>query len=159
MSADKPIDSRRLTLIQLATVALVFFAASLFVGDGVADTVGRLTPQGWIELAYLALACTVLAFCVQMWAVRRTSPARVGLLLGTEPMWAAAVGIALAGDRLTPVSATGAALILLATTTQSTPKHRHSRVPPQEPHPNDFTPIATDTERRRVHGCCLSGGG
>lgn len=116
MSADKPIDSRRLTLIQLATVALVFFAASLFVGDGVADTVGRLTPQGWIELAYLALACTVLAFCVQMWAVRRTSPARVGLLLGTEPMWAAAVGIALAGDRLTPVSATGAALILLATT-------------------------------------------
>jgi drug/metabolite transporter (DMT)-like permease len=116
LSADRPIDSRRLTLIQLGTVALVFLVASLFVGDGVADTAGALTVGGWIELVYLALACTVLAFCVQMWAVRRTSPARVSLLLGTEPIWAAAVGVALAGDRLTTVGAAGAVLIFAATT-------------------------------------------
>jgi drug/metabolite transporter (DMT)-like permease len=115
LSAGEPVDSRSLTLVQLGTVALAFLVASAFIGDGVVTTIGGLTAEGWAQLAYLALACTVLAFCVQMWAVRRTSPARVGLLLGTEPVWAAAVGIALAGDQLTVVSGAGAALILVAT--------------------------------------------
>ncbi len=39
----------------------------------------------------------------------------VSLLLGTEPLWAAAVGLTLGGDRLTPAGLAGAALVLVGT--------------------------------------------
>ncbi|WP_032793179.1 EamA family transporter, partial [Streptomyces sp. W007] len=55
------------------------------------------------------------AFFVQMWSVRRTSPSRVSLLLGTEPLWAAAVGISLGGERLGLLGAAGAVLVLAGT--------------------------------------------
>ncbi len=51
----------------------------------------------------------------QMWSVRRTSPSRVSLLLGTEPLWAAAVGIALGGERLGVLGLLGAVLVLAGT--------------------------------------------
>jgi drug/metabolite transporter (DMT)-like permease len=57
----------------------------------------------------------VVAFLVQMWAVRRSSPARVSLMLGTEPLWAAAIGVVLAHDPLTFVGIAGAALVLVGT--------------------------------------------
>ncbi len=50
-----------------------------------------------------------------MWAVRRTSPSRVSLLLGTEPLWAAAAGIALGGERLGALGLAGGALVLVGT--------------------------------------------
>ncbi len=49
-----------------------------------------LGPRAWAGLLFLSVFCTLFAFFVQMWAVRRTSPSRVSLLLGTEPLWAAA---------------------------------------------------------------------
>ncbi|MBB5928077.1 hypothetical protein FHS34_003540 [Streptomyces echinatus] len=48
-------------------------------------------------------------------AVRRTSPSRVSLLLGTEPVWAAAVGIAVGGDRPGVPGLLGAVLVLAGT--------------------------------------------
>lgn len=50
-----------------------------------------------------------------MWSVRRTSPSRVGLLLGTEPLRAAAAGIAIDGERLGVLGAVGAVLVLAGT--------------------------------------------
>jgi len=47
--------------------------------------------------------------------VRRTSPSRVSLLLGTEPLWAAAAGIALGGERLGALGLAGGALVLVGT--------------------------------------------
>ncbi len=64
---------------------------------------------------YLVVACTVFAFLIQTWAVRRTSPSRVSLLLGTEPVWAAIIGITIARDAVTPVGLLGIALILAGT--------------------------------------------
>lgn len=52
----------------------------------------------------------------QMWAVRKTSPSRVSLLLGTEPLWAAAAGIAIGGERLGTLGLLGALLVLVGTT-------------------------------------------
>ena len=61
-----------------------------------------MTParRPWLQLVYLALFCSVFAFLAQTWAVRRTSASRASLLLGTEPVWAVAIGIRLAGERL-----------------------------------------------------------
>ncbi len=66
----------------------------------------------WAGLAFLSFFCTLFAFFVQMWAVRRSSPSRVSLLLGTEPLWAAAAGIAIGGEHLGPAGLVGAALVL-----------------------------------------------
>jgi len=109
----KAIDSGRLTLVQLLTVLAIFLATSPFVGAGLSTTLREITGRQWLVLVYLALVCTAFAFFIQMWAVRKTSPSRVSLLLGTEPVWAAAFGIALAGDRITVVGAIGAVLILV----------------------------------------------
>jgi drug/metabolite transporter (DMT)-like permease len=57
----------------------------------------------------------VFPFFIQMWAVRRTSPTRVSLLLGTEPVWAAVIGVTLAGDALGPLGILGVVLVLAGT--------------------------------------------
>ncbi|MCV7207874.1 DMT family transporter [Mycolicibacterium canariasense] len=106
-------DAAATTLVQLATVA-VLGAVAASLGGQLGSAV-RMSGSDWALTLYLALACTVFAFAVQMWALRRTSPARVSLLLGSEPLWAVLVGVGLAGDRLTTVGVAGAALLLAGT--------------------------------------------
>ncbi|GAX52196.1 hypothetical protein AQJ27_24015 [Streptomyces olivochromogenes] len=67
--------------------------------------------EEWTGLLFLSVLCTLFAFFVQMWAVRRTSPFRVSLLVGTEPLCAAAAGIALGGERLGALGLAGGALV------------------------------------------------
>jgi drug/metabolite transporter (DMT)-like permease len=69
----------------------------------------------WAQLVYLALFCSLFAFLSQTWAVQRTSASRASLLLGTEPIWAVAVGIGLGGERLTALAAAGALLMVAGT--------------------------------------------
>jgi drug/metabolite transporter (DMT)-like permease len=64
---------------------------------------------------YLALFCSVFAFLAQTWAVQRTSASRASLLLGTEPVWAVAAGLALGGEHLTALTALGAAMMVAGT--------------------------------------------
>ena len=115
VSKGRVLDSGRVTLIQLATALLVFLILSSFIGRGVGEVATQMTTRSWLLTLYLALVCTVFAFVVQMWAAGRTSAARMSLLLGTEPLWAAAVGVMMAGDPVTIVGATGALMILAGT--------------------------------------------
>lgn len=75
----------------------------------------RAGASTWAETAYLALFCSVFAFVAQTWAVRRTSASRASLLLGTEPVWAVAAGVALGGEHLAAPAIAGAALMLAGT--------------------------------------------
>ncbi|MDH6126162.1 DMT family transporter [Kitasatospora sp. GP82] len=118
MSRTKAIaatDSLALTWVQLASATVVFFAASPFAGPSPLAVAAAFGPVQWVYLLHLSLLCTLFAFFVQMWAVRATSPSRVSLLLGTEPLWAAVFGIALGGDRLTPLAVLGGLLVLVGT--------------------------------------------
>lgn len=108
-------DSARVTLVQLSTALVVFVVLSPFTGRSIVQVGHQMSWRAWLLTIYLALACTVAAFLVQMWAVRRTSPARVSLMLGTEPLWAAAIGVVLAHDPLTLVGIAGAVLVLAGT--------------------------------------------
>ncbi len=112
-SARKQYDSLSLTYVQMTTAAVLFCAVSPLVGVPAWTVTSRLDPGLWAVLLYLALIGTVFAFFVQMWAVRKTSPSRVSLLLGTEPIWALLVGVVLGGDRLGIYGAVGATLILV----------------------------------------------
>jgi len=69
----------------------------------------------WTQLIYLALFCSVFAFLAQTWAVQGSSASRASLLLGTEPIWAAAIGISVGGERLTLWAALGAVLMIAGT--------------------------------------------
>ncbi|MEU6233235.1 DMT family transporter [Kitasatospora sp. NPDC047058] len=108
-------DVLALTWVQLATATLVFAVVAPFVGPLPWTVAASYGPTQWAWLLHLALLCTLFAFFVQMWAVRATSPSRVSLLLGTEPLWAAAFGITLAGNHLRPLALLGGALVLVAT--------------------------------------------
>jgi drug/metabolite transporter (DMT)-like permease len=83
----------------------------------------------WLQMVYLALFCSVFAFLAQTWAVQRTSASRASLLLGTEPIWAVAIGIGLGDEHLTAPALLGATLMLTGTTWgQSIERtHRESR--------------------------------
>lgn len=115
VSAVRVLDPGRVTLVQSCTALVAFVLLSSWTGRGIGEVAGEMTARSWVLVTYLALTCTVFAFAVQMWAARHTSAARVGVLLGTEPLWAAGIGVLLAGDPVTLVGVLGAALILAGT--------------------------------------------
>jgi drug/metabolite transporter (DMT)-like permease len=125
LTGGRTVDSLHLTTVQLTTCAALFCAASLICGDSVPHLVAGLDVTGAALLLYLVLVCTVFAFFVQTWAVRRTSPSRVSLLLGTEPVWAAVCGIAIAHDEVSVAGLCGIVLILAGTAWGRTVEQRH----------------------------------
>ncbi|WP_406091843.1 DMT family transporter [Kitasatospora purpeofusca] len=115
VKAIRETDTLAVTWVQLATATLVFAAVAPFVGPPPWTVAAAYGPAQWGWLLHLTLLCTLFAFFVQMWAVRTTSPSRVSLLLGTEPLWAAVFGITLAGNHLGPLALLGGALVLVGT--------------------------------------------
>ncbi|MEU8618543.1 DMT family transporter [Streptomyces sp. NPDC048623] len=117
IKAVRNADSLSLTTVQLGSAVAVFAVLAALPGTGATPwaAAADFGPGEWAGLLFLSVLCTLFAFFVQMWAVRRTSPSRVSLLLGTEPLWAAAAGIALAGDRPGALGLAGAVLVLAGT--------------------------------------------
>jgi drug/metabolite transporter (DMT)-like permease len=115
LSGCREIDPARTTLVQLVTVAAVSSALAEFCGQSVMGLATGMGRSDWLLIGYLAVACTVVAFLVQLRSLCAASPARVSLLLGTEPLWAALVGIVIAGDAVTLTGAAGAALVMMGT--------------------------------------------
>ncbi|MEU2024594.1 DMT family transporter [Streptomyces sp. NPDC016469] len=110
-------DALSLTTVQLGSAVAVFAVLAAAPGTGAAPwtVAAGFGAREWCGLLFLSVFCTLFAFFVQMWSVRRTSPSRVSLLLGTEPLWAAAAGIAIGGERLGLAGAAGAVLVLAGT--------------------------------------------
>ncbi|WKK71337.1 DMT family transporter [Rathayibacter oskolensis] len=80
-------------------------------------------------MLFLGLLCSLFAFVVQLWAVRRTSASRASILMGTEPVWALLVGVVLAGDVIGPIGIAGAALIVTAGYAGQAIERRHRERP------------------------------
>ncbi|MBO4259051.1 DMT family transporter [Streptomyces griseorubiginosus] len=111
LTVGRAVRPLHLTTVQM----IVGTALSLPVAVHDMPDLARAGTAIWLQLVYLALFCSVFAFLAQTWAVQRTSASRASLLLGTEPVWAFAVGIALGGERLTALTALGAALMVFGT--------------------------------------------
>ena len=122
LTADRPYGSLTLTTIQAVVGAVVLSAVA---APQLGRAVTHLPLAAWAQLAYLALACTVFAFLAQTWAVRRTSASRASLLMGTEPVWAVAVGVGVGGEHLTSVIVVGAVLVVAATYLGQHVERRH----------------------------------
>ncbi|MFD5636151.1 DMT family transporter [Streptomyces sp. NPDC127077] len=111
LTAHHPVRPLHVTAVQ-TLVGAVLFAVPV---AGTLTTLGGVDAGGWARLSYLALFCGLFAFLAQTWAVQRSSASRVSLLLGTEPVWAVAVGIVLGGEHLTALTALGALLMVAGT--------------------------------------------
>ena len=112
LTRSRQIDTVALSAIQ-AVVGTVLLGA--IAAPELAHHTSELSAGSWARLTYLALFCSVFAFVAQTWAIRRTSPGRASLLMGTEPVWAVAIGVGLGGEHLTALAVVGAALIVAAT--------------------------------------------
>lgn len=66
----------------------------------------------WLACVYLVLGCTLFAFVVQNWALRRSSPSRVGVLMGSEPAFGALFAVVWLGEQLSATGWVGGALIV-----------------------------------------------
>lgn len=112
LMAGRSLSTAALTAVQGACVCLLSLGPLLLL-EGPA----RILPEGagaefWARVAFLSLFCTIAAFYVQNAALRRTSPTRVGLLMGTEPLFGFALAWLLLSEPITARSLAGAALIV-----------------------------------------------
>lgn len=108
-------DVFRLTLVQVATVALMTVLLSLiFAGAGWLDRPLALPrqPEVWAALGITAILASAVGFLVQTYAQRHAAPTETALILTFEPVFAGLFGFVLAGDRWGPAGWVGAAMIL-----------------------------------------------
>ena len=82
VTADRSMSSAALTALQAVTVAGLTLVL-LVSQRGVIGLVVQGRAHFWGAVAFLSLFCTIAAFHVQNAAIRRTSPTRVSLLMGT----------------------------------------------------------------------------
>ncbi|KAA0182784.1 EamA family transporter [Cupriavidus gilardii] len=68
----------------------------------------------WLCLLYLVGACTLFAFFAQNYAIKRSSPTRVALLMGSEPAFGALFAWLWLGERIALSGWIGGGLIVLA---------------------------------------------
>ena len=94
-----------LAMVQMAACTLLFSAGGTW----------SLRPPSaavWFAIVITGVFASALAFYIQTWAQRFISPNRTALILATEPAWALAASVGLAGQRLGLVQAIGALLVL-----------------------------------------------
>lgn len=149
LTRARQVDTVILTTVQAVVGALVLGAVSL---PALTRHAEALSAGSWIRLTYLGLVCSVFAFLAQTWAVRRTPPSRASLLMGTEPVWAVAVGVGIAGEHLTLPAAAGAALIVVATFAGQRIEGGHSEKQKRERTGGLVRDEDADTEHAEVAG-------
>lgn len=111
LTAGRDISSAALTAVQAATVAALTLVV-LLARTGAAGLVVSAEPAFWGAVAFLSLFCTIGAFYIQNSAVRRTSPTRVSLLMGTEPLFGFALAFAMRSEPASLSTLIGAGLIV-----------------------------------------------
>jgi drug/metabolite transporter (DMT)-like permease len=111
-----PLPALTLTAMQAGVVAL---------GAGVLAAAGHLlrgTPwpelpmqaSFWWPMLFLVLFCTVFAFFAQNYAAARTSPSRVSLLMGSEPVFGALFAMYWLGEAVSGWGWLGGLLIVVS---------------------------------------------
>jgi len=100
-----------MTAVQMGVMTLGS-ALLMLVVQGPVWTPLPVSLSFWSAMAFLVLLCTLLAFFAQNHAASRTSPSRVALLMGSEPLWGALIAVIWLGERLTLQGWIGGLLIV-----------------------------------------------
>jgi drug/metabolite transporter (DMT)-like permease len=102
-----------LTAVQSGVMGLGAAALSLVVSKG-AWHMPPATASFWWGMAYLVLLCTVFAFFAQNHAASHSSPSRVSLLMGSEPVFGALIAVHGFGETVGAWGWAGGLLIVVA---------------------------------------------
>ena len=103
------LDSYAMTIIQLATCALMTGAISF--GQGYSAPVDT---SGWLVVFYTAVVCTAIAFMVQTWSQAHMPPTKVAVILTMEVVFAAIFALIFGGESLTLQALFGGILVVIA---------------------------------------------
>lgn len=112
LTKGRSYSSVSITLLQSLACAVLFL---IFSGSRTVEVIDTFERSQWIGMLYLSLLAGVFAFLLTLWGIRKTSSSRASLLLGTEPVWAVAVGISLGGEELALLGFLGAIVIVGST--------------------------------------------
>ncbi|NVC95143.1 DMT family transporter [Vibrio natriegens] len=113
LTHGKHITNTALTCIQSFVVAL----SACLISVVSHEPTQPLFPQAlefWLTTSFLVLFCTLFAFYVQNYAVRKISPTKATLLMGSEPLFGAIFSLLWLNEVLTSVQWLGAAILLIA---------------------------------------------
>ncbi len=100
----------------LAVSAITFALAALFLAPALLGEAapGRALAAGWPLLVYLGLGPTALAYVLFTAGLGRVPATAAGIVSLLEPLTATTLGLLVFGERLGPVGAAGAILLLAA---------------------------------------------
>lgn len=96
--------------VQIATVTVISFFAALI--KETAPTAATFNTQVWEAILITAVFATALAFFLQTWTQKFTSPTHTAIIFTMEPVFAALFAYLLGGELFTPRQGLGAAFIL-----------------------------------------------
>lgn len=112
-TAGKRITTSTLTCLQSLVVALVALVVAWIYLPSTQFAM-PVEREFWLIVTYLVLFCTLFAFYVQNSAVRQTSPTRVALLMGSEPLFGALFAMLWLQESLSILQLLGGGLILVS---------------------------------------------
>lgn len=142
--AARHVDPQSLTVIQLGVICLLSFG--IWGGFG-----GRfqLTSKVLWALLITAVPATSLAFLIQGWAQRFTTPSKVALAFSMEPVFAALYSYFFGGETFTLQKLIGSALVFLGIVAGSILPVNSLAAADITATPATTTPVGDKTE---VHG-------
>ena len=113
LTYGKEIPALPLTAVQTGTVGLGCMMLGVTLLPGGLPALPH-DPVFWYATAFLVVFCTLFAFFAQNYALQRSSPTRVSLLMGCEPVFGALFAVWWLGESLTVAGWLGGLMIVAA---------------------------------------------
>lgn len=113
LTAGSQVPALAFTAMQTGVVGFGCLALGLALPGGLPPL--PTAPAFWFGSLYLVLFATLFAFYVQNWALSRSSPTRVSLLMGSEPLFGALFAVLWLSETLSLQAWIGGLLIVAAT--------------------------------------------
>lgn len=113
LTQDREVNMMLLTTVQTSVVGIGCLILGLVIYPQqiiILPAIGEF----WLNVIYLVIFCTMFAFFVQNFSVKRTSPTKVALLMGSEPVWGALYATLVMHESLSLTAWVGGLLIVLA---------------------------------------------
>jgi drug/metabolite transporter (DMT)-like permease len=113
LTQGKQIPSLFLTSVQTGVVGLGCLFLGIIILPGGLPPLPH-APTFWYATAFLVVFCTLFAFFAQNYALSHTSPTRVSLLMGSEPVFGALFAMYWLNESLSVIGWIGGAMIVAA---------------------------------------------
>lgn len=112
---DKDVDPVMVTSVQSSVVSIFSIILLLSIHGFEWVNLIPLDLSFWLLAIYLVLFCTVFAFYAQNYSVKKMSPTKVSILMGSEPIFGALFAFLWLSESFTLVQVIGASLIFIVT--------------------------------------------